>query len=79
MSLKCESIRESEHTIFVLPLVLPVATPCTENFSDSSSSAIDAISTSVMSVEVDVDIAVSPISLRRFATYLRTYSNIFLY
>lgn len=49
---------------------MPVATPCTENFSDSSSSAIDAMSTSVMSVEVDGDMAVSPISLRRFATYL---------
>lgn len=57
-------------TIFVFPLVLPVAMPCTENFSESSSSAIDAISTSVISVELDGDIAVSPISLRRFATYL---------
>lgn len=44
--------------------------PCTENFSESSSSAIDAISISVISVELDGDIAVSPISLRRFTTYL---------
>lgn len=57
-------------TILVFPLDLPVAIPWTENFSESSSSAIDAMSTSVMSVELDGDIAVSPISLRRLATYL---------
>lgn len=70
ISHRTKSPRGTSLTILVLPLVFPVAIPCTENFSDSSSSAMDAISTSVISFEVDSDIAVSPISLKRFATYL---------
>lgn len=58
-------------TTFVLPLILPVDVPCTENFSDSSTSAIEAMSTSPVSADVDGDIAVSPIALRLLATWLQ--------
>lgn len=58
------------HTTFFTP-PLPVEVPCTENFSHSSSSAIDAISTSVISVLFEVLMAASPSSLKLLATVLK--------
>uniref|UniRef100_A0A1B0BL54 Uncharacterized protein n=1 Tax=Glossina palpalis gambiensis TaxID=67801 RepID=A0A1B0BL54_9MUSC len=57
-------------TTFFTPPLLRVEVPCTENFSDSSTSAMEAISTSVISVELEGHMAVSPNSLKRLATVL---------
>ena len=57
-------------TTFFIPPLLRVEVPVTENFSHNSFSAIEAISTSVISVLSVVHIAVSPISLKLLATVL---------
>lgn len=54
-------------TTFLTPLLLQVV-PCTENCSESSSSAMVAMSTSVMSVCSDGVIATSPTSMSRLDT-----------